>query len=1260
MTDSHWDRHLPHQENGTLNLAEHQKIDGEHQENGTLNLAEHQKIDGELNARLMQALEPPNAKELEHVHRINETAAWFGVERFGGTRTPPVLRDYGRLADLMSHHAPKVPESAPNIRDNRTPSLVSFVGGTGAGKSTLIRILIVLCQALCTHDQAPVMGRAEDTISPSEDVHLYQDPKTAKDKSPILFADCEGLGGSEPQAAKARESRWRDWNRLLESQKDGDTTGARPSAPELRRVVLERPIEWEKKDGRDTWSREDFVRDLYPRLLYTFSDVVVYVLGASNHRKIGDALHHLISWVHVAIRTSSNQPVLPSAIVVLNSSDHAISSDLWDVSANTEKVFQDLGSIKYDDPTDRFINSAKSWPASGDKTRIKTVKELALHYYSSVQVIRLPAKEQSVRMSMQAIRLRSCISDASARAHDTRMQSRILLDVEQLQAYFQDALSHYATTLDEPFDFVQASFRHSPISADFGENVLRLALNVIDPTRGTHQRLSRKLERGFYEVRYVMASSILLNSTRRKNMGVCWDPIPMEARPLTIVPARDAAALFSQYREHLKQAVQTYRDKYWPCEFQLSGRRCVNLASGHCKGHQSHDGWPLGSGDYLCSVDWTALEENFVDCVGKLLTQLVVLPTSETQWRTRTGPNASQQEHLSNDQKAAARIHRERILPNFLKRVPEPKPKQDGDGCPLSDQKSCLYCLAGMAEHPLPCGHILCKACVEASGEWAPVSRVEVEITQCPVGCHIQGDGQNPWLIYLKPASTGARILSLDGGGIRGIAELEVLLQIEEALGGKIPIQSFFDLIVGTSAGGLIALGLTSMNWTVQQCTQKFEEFCDVAFTKRRFAGRHGVLSIVDIFLSCKYHTKPLENALKDAFTEERYLFGDAKRANSRDFPTRVAVTTTTDGSAHRTHVLSNYNPPGIGKCPAAINYHFQRPDRRRDEIRIWEAARATSAAPGYFKPFQRKGSPTAYLDGAFFHNNPVEIANQERKLLWPDYTEPDILLSLGTGKEPGKDLDNAAPSRRTSSNLKYKFDLLRANIDANLDCDLAWKKFEGSQISKPGDHLGRSKYVRLNPEVSEKLPELDEKKKLREIGQVARKLIAASFYFETKTRISAGSNGDSDINGHILCQMPHREDVSEIGAELKRLVVERQIPLSFVVSSIHDSGAEAETYSQPFTEQEMERMVQYQSSEPFQKPLSFKVSGFPRRPKELRQMTPTRAAISGLIAPTSETNDISLPPKDDSAVDWTSPDLERYPDPKITAVRPISRSVSM
>jgi patatin-like phospholipase/acyl hydrolase len=65
--------------------------------------------------------------------------------------------------------------------------------------------------------------------------------------------------------------------------------------------------------------------------------------------------------------------------------------------------------------------------------------------------------------------------------------------------------------------------------------------------------------------------------------------------------------------------------------------------------------------------------------------------------------------------------------------------------------------------------------------------------------------GESPHQIQLKPRCAGARILTLDGGGIRGIIELSVLqaLHKEVDLGEAFSLRDMFDLIVGTSTGKL-------------------------------------------------------------------------------------------------------------------------------------------------------------------------------------------------------------------------------------------------------------------------------------------------------------------------------------------------------------------------------------------------------------------------------------------------------------------------
>ena len=57
------------------------------------------------------------------------------------------------------------------------------------------------------------------------------------------------------------------------------------------------------------------------------------------------------------------------------------------------------------------------------------------------------------------------------------------------------------------------------------------------------------------------------------------------------------------------------------------------------------------------------------------------------------------------------------------------------------------------------------------------------------------------YLVRLKPRCAGIRILTLDGGGIRGIIELAILKHLGRILGLGIPIREYFDLIIGTSTG---------------------------------------------------------------------------------------------------------------------------------------------------------------------------------------------------------------------------------------------------------------------------------------------------------------------------------------------------------------------------------------------------------------------------------------------------------------------------
>lgn len=112
---------------------------------------------------------------------------------------------------------------------------------------------------------------------------------------------------------------------------------------------------------------------------------------------------------------------------------------------------------------------------------------------------------------------------------------------------------------------------------------------------------------------------------------------------------------------------------------------------------------------------------------------------------------------------------------------------------------TCLSCLLRQPEKRLQCGHALCDTCVRTFGSSVSNGLHVFGFDTCPLcGCqHSRGNFE------LIPPTAGIRILTLDGGGVRGIVTLVILKRLEEQLIASLglPIQSYFDFVCGTSAG---------------------------------------------------------------------------------------------------------------------------------------------------------------------------------------------------------------------------------------------------------------------------------------------------------------------------------------------------------------------------------------------------------------------------------------------------------------------------
>lgn len=222
----------------------------------------------------------------------------------------------------------------------------------------------------------------------------------------------------------------------------------------------------------------------------------------------------------------------------------------------------------------------------------------------------------------------------------------------------------------------------------------------------------------------------------------------------------------------------------------------------------------------------------------------------------------------------------------------------------------------------------------------------------------------------------GVRVLSLNGGGARGLFTIAFLAEVERIVEYKYGLSDvkagdYFDLIAGTSIGGILALGLAS---------GKSARELESVFRKRAseiFPYRSALFNKVRAIFSAKYSTKPLRDAV-ESMIDKDLTFNDLSR--------RVLIPA----------VNLSTGKPQFFKTPH--NPEFSRDGR----ICLLDAAMATSAAPTYFRPYYCKALDAHFADGGLVANNPSFIALQEvfRDMGsdFPEATSKSVrILNIGT-----------------------------------------------------------------------------------------------------------------------------------------------------------------------------------------------------------------------------------------------------------------------
>lgn len=229
----------------------------------------------------------------------------------------------------------------------------------------------------------------------------------------------------------------------------------------------------------------------------------------------------------------------------------------------------------------------------------------------------------------------------------------------------------------------------------------------------------------------------------------------------------------------------------------------------------------------------------------------------------------------------------------------------------------------------------------------------------------------------------GLRVLCLDGGGMRGVVTLRMLKALETEAGA--PIGDLFDLVVGTSTGGILAAAFALKRFRLESCEELYSQMGSVLF-----GGHSTLLKALGVLGSSTAQYPRAHDDLAQLLSAVLRAFepADGKDPTLGDFT----------GNPCRFACVAGINAGGAGYDPYVFRSYEGRnftrlPKDSSKDVPIWQALRATSAAPYYFKSMEIGRSE--FVDGGVTANNPSLIAIEEARVLGLPI---HCLVSIGTG----------------------------------------------------------------------------------------------------------------------------------------------------------------------------------------------------------------------------------------------------------------------
>ncbi|KAJ7479577.1 acyl transferase/acyl hydrolase/lysophospholipase, partial [Mycena latifolia] len=241
-----------------------------------------------------------------------------------------------------------------------------------------------------------------------------------------------------------------------------------------------------------------------------------------------------------------------------------------------------------------------------------------------------------------------------------------------------------------------------------------------------------------------------------------------------------------------------------------------------------------------------------------------------------------------------------------------------------------------------------------------------------------------------KPArEKGVRVLSLDGGGVGALSQVLILDRVMYRIKNKLGLDTtpapceYFELIGGSGTGGIIALMLGRLRMSIVDTISAYEKLHPQ--TKIGFGE--------------EFRASKFEEVLKDIFKQEEM----------KDHGPSVC----------KTFVCAMNEMNMNGAIPELFR-SYDTSDEPASDCMIWEAARATSAMPGLFKPMEIRlgGTSQRYIDGGVGHNNPTSLVLAEAEEVYP--SQPVVLVvSIGGGHPDTIHIPNSSSASAIAKAMK-------------------------------------------------------------------------------------------------------------------------------------------------------------------------------------------------------------------------------------------------